>query len=184
MCSEVSKCLLASLEESLLCTDWCVLDLYNQAKSWDLLVFLCLFQTVWLGVRSLAIWASLILGWTLNVLTSAACDVHSKPRKTHLAQEDKIRQALIIGNWTNFEKAFQSMLETWGQHSTMIQALIWSQVVGLCFREAREPNIGWAFGKWASTKFNDGKQTTVIFIWKNVAATLDEGQVALWKQQS
>lgn len=26
--------------------------------------------------------------------------------------EDKIRQALIIGNWTNFEKAFQSMLET------------------------------------------------------------------------
>eukprot|EP00435_Cladocopium_sp_Y103_P061668 s1206_g23.t1 len=25
--------------------------------------------------------------------------------------EDKIRQALIIGNWTNFEKAFQSMLE-------------------------------------------------------------------------
>ena len=28
-----------------------------------------------------------------------------------LPKEDKIRQALIIGNWTNFEKAFQSMLE-------------------------------------------------------------------------
>ena len=49
-------------------------------------------------------------------------------------------------------------------------------MVGLCIGQVKEPNIGSAFGKWASRKLNDGKAD-------HGAATLDERQV-LWKQES
>lgn len=83
------------------------------------MVFLCLFQTV-NGVRWSEVFGNMGIpdSW-LNLECPDISGTHAmyipnleRIRKTHLAQEDKIRQALIIGNWTNFEKAFQSMLET------------------------------------------------------------------------
>ena len=43
-------------------------------------------------------------------------------------QEEKIREALVIGDWTNFEKAFQAMLEPW----TTPRAVRWWQEGQTC----------------------------------------------------
>ena len=134
---------------------------------WSLWSFYAFFRQwmEWDGVRSLAIWASLILGWTLNVLTSAArmrCtfqtskefERHTLPRRTRYVRRWSLATGPTLRRRFNrcwkLEDNIVQWYRLWFGHR-------WWAMVGLCFGEAREPNIGRAFGKWASTKLNDGK---------------------------